>query len=261
MAASKMARGRRSPAPRRQFDAHDGSSGAPGQIQAARVARAARVRRLRGASPLARFVAQRCGKLLGLHGALLDPSTEKAKMAPRVIELHTELEFASGDAQRQVRQPSPPRARPCVPACGRRMPPRCGAPESSGMPLPQDDVVEVLVQLGLNDRRAIDRFLPKAFGFAVLVLLALILVASSAGLAARLIGGLLVGVESCALACSAQDVAGARCVPVACPVAVPAFLSLLGRCNVPPVRVVPSTARRMSRAVGSGSRKCLTRVR
>ena len=62
------------------------------------------------------------------------------------------------------------------------------------MPLPQDDVVEVLVQLGLNDRRAIDRFLPKAFGFAVLVLLALILVASSAGLAARLIGGLLVGV-------------------------------------------------------------------
>mmetsp|Transcript_67112 Transcript_67112/g.184079 ORF Transcript_67112/g.184079 Transcript_67112/m.184079 type:complete len:192 (+) Transcript_67112:303-878(+) len=132
-------------------------------------------------------------------------STEKAKMAPRVIELHTELDFASGDAQRQ------------------------------------DDVVEVLVQLGLNDRRAIDRFLPKAFGFAVLVLLALILVASSAGLAARLIGGLLVGVESCALACSAQDVAGARCVPVACPVAVPAFLSLLGCCNVPPVRVVPST--------------------
>ena len=194
MAASKMARDRRSPAPRRQFVAHDGSSGAPGQIQAARVARAARVHRLRGASPLARFVAQRCGKLLGLHGALLDPSMEKAKMAPRVIELHTELDFASGDAQRQVRQPSPPRARPRVPACGRRMPPRCGAPESSGMPLPQDDVVEVLVQLGLNDRRAIDRFLPKAFGFAVLVLLALILVASSAGLAARLIGGLLVGV-------------------------------------------------------------------
>ena len=38
------------------------------------------------------------------------------------------------------------------------------------MPLPQDEAVEVLVQLGLNDRRAIDRFLPKAFGFAVLVI-------------------------------------------------------------------------------------------
>ena len=115
-------------------------------------------------------------------------------MTPRVIELHTELDSASGDARRQVRQPSPPRTRPCMPVCGHRMPPRCGAPEPSGMPMPQDEAVEVLVQLGLNDRLAIDRFLPKAFGFAVLVLLAFILVASSAGLAARLAGGLLVGV-------------------------------------------------------------------
>ena len=88
------------------------------------------------------------------------------------------------------------------------------------MSLPQDDVVEVLVQLGLNDRRAIDRFLPKAFGFAVLVLLALILVESSAGLAAHLIGGLLVGVGNAqeVIACIDRALVPLSwvCVPCVC---------------------------------------------